>query len=290
MPDTQNRNEDVFAKYNAMSTEELQQILREDASKPEGQEETSTEALFYIMEVLAQRRRARNEGKTPEEALEEFQKYYEEDDVSSQTEREPVVIRKKNSAAPNWIKRLVAAAAIVVLIFSGTLTAKAFGFDLWEVIVKWTQETFHFGYVSGGDSTDEDPKEEADIVYAGLQEMLDRYNITTELVPSWIPEGYIEESIKNVDTPKQRQYVAKYKCSDKVIKIWIADYLGEYPSQIEQSESTLEVYESGGVKYYLFEDVDQIRAAWIRDSFECYISGPLTIEEMKQMIDSIEKG
>ena len=70
MPDTQNRNEDVFAKYNAMSTEELQQILREDASKPEGQEETSTEALFYIMEVLAQRRRARNEGKTPEEALE----------------------------------------------------------------------------------------------------------------------------------------------------------------------------------------------------------------------------
>ena len=129
MPDTQNRNEDVFAKYNAMSTEELQQILREDASKPEGQEETSTEALFYIMEVLAQRRQARNEGRNPEEALEEFQKYYEEDDVSSQTERGPVVIRKKNSAAPNWIKRLVAVAAIVILIFSGTLTAKAFGFD-----------------------------------------------------------------------------------------------------------------------------------------------------------------
>ena len=103
MPGTQNRNEDVFAKYNAMSTEELQQILREDASKPEGQEETSTEALFYIMEVLAQRRRARNEGKTPEEALEAFHKYYEEDEVSSITEREPVV-RKKNSTTPHWIQ------------------------------------------------------------------------------------------------------------------------------------------------------------------------------------------
>ena len=46
MPENQNRNEDVFAKYSAMSTAQLQQILREDASKPEGQEETSVEALF----------------------------------------------------------------------------------------------------------------------------------------------------------------------------------------------------------------------------------------------------
>ena len=174
MPDTQNRNEDVFAKYNAMSTEELQQILREDASKPEGQEETSTEALFYIMEVLAQRRRARNEGKTPEEALEAFHKYYEEDEVSSITEREPVV-RKKNLTFPNWARRLAAAAAIVVLIFSCTLTAKAFGFDLWEIIVKWTQETFHFGNGVQADATA--PSINDEMEFRSLQEVLELNNI-----------------------------------------------------------------------------------------------------------------
>ena len=288
MPNTQNRNEDVFAKYNAMSTEELQQILREDASKPEGQEETSTEALFYIMEVLAQRRQARNEGRNPEEALEEFQKYYEEDDVSSQTERGPVV-RRKYSSAPNWIKRLVAVAAIIVLIFSGSLTAKAFGFDLWEVIAKWTQETFHFGYVSNTETPSE-PLKDNSLVFSGLKAALETYEVDVALIPSWIPEGYEETDVRTFDTPKQRQFSAKYKSSDRVIKIWIADYLGEHPSQIEQSETAVEVYECGGVKYYLFEDVDQIRAAWIRDSFECYISGHLSIDEMKQMIDSIEKG
>ena len=288
MPDTQNRNEDVFAKYNAMSTEELQQILREDASKPEGQEETSTEALFYIMEVLAQRRRARNEGKTPEEALEAFHKYYEEGDVPSKPEREPVV-RKKNTTPPNWVKRMVAAVAIIIMIFSGSITAKAFGFDLWDIIVKWTQETFHFG--SYGDSSIIDtPEDENSIVFDGLKAYLVAYDIDAMIVPNWIPAGYTEADIKIIDTPKQRQIMAKYQLDENVITLWITDYLDGYPSQIEQSNSVIEVYESSGVKYYLIENNDQLRAAWVVDSFECYISGPLSIEELKQMIDSISKG
>lgn len=288
MPDTQNRNEDVFAKYNAMSTEELQQILREDASKPEGQEETSTEALFYIMEVLAQRRRARNEGKTPEEALEAFHKYYEEDEVSSLTEREPVV-RKKNSTATNWVKRLVAAAAIIILIFSGSITAKAFGFDLWEIIVKWTQETFHFGYSQDNNEIN-NPDSNDNVVYSGLQMALNEFDITTPLVPCWIPEGYEEVSVRTFDTPKQKQFIAMYQKGDSEIKIWIQDYLENAPTQIEQSDSILEVYEVKGVQYYIVRDNEQLRAAWIRDSFECYITGPLSIDELKQIINSIEKG
>lgn len=286
MPDTHNRNEDVFAKYNAMSNEELQQILREDASKPEGQEETSTEALFYIMEVLAQRRQARNEGRNPEEALEEFQKYYEEDELSFQPEREPV--RKKNLTPPNWIKRMVAVAAIIVLIFSGTLTAKAFGFDLWEIIVKWTQETFHFGYY--GDNVEETPELDNSIVFDGLRSYLTAYEIDTTLVPNWIPEGYVETDVKVFDTPKQRQITAKYKCGDGVIKIWIEDNLIGAPTQIEQNESVVEVYEANGIQYYIFSDVDSLQAAWIKDNYSCYISGSISLSELKMMIDSIEKG
>jgi len=288
MPGTQNRNEDVFAKYNAMSTEELQQILREDASKPEGQEETSMEALFYIMEVLAQRRRARNEGKTPEEALEAFHKYYEEDDVSSETEREPVV-RKKNSTTPNWVKRLVAAAAIIILIFSGSITAKAFGFDLWEIIVKWTQETFHFGY-SQDNAEASAPNSEDNVAYAGLQAALGEFDIVEPLVPSWIPSGYTEVSVRTFDTPKQKQFIAMYQNGEAEIKIWIENYLDGYPMQIEQNETTVEVYEVNGIKYYIFADVDTLQAAWVRDSYSCYISGPLSLSEIKQIIDSIEKG
>ena len=282
MPDTQNRNEDVFAKYNAMSTEELQQILREDASKPEGQEETSTEALFYIMEVLAQRRRARNEGKTPEEALEAFHKYYEEDEVSSLTEREPVV-RKKNSTATNWVKRLVASAAIIILIFSGSITAKAFGFDLWEIIVKWTQETFHFGEWGNSNADDSLP-------YTSLQNMLEEGEITTSLVPCWFPDGYELADINVERKPNQIAYKAKYTNDDQVLIIMIRDYLDKVPVYVEQSEGLVEEYEVAGITYYLFENYEYSRAVWLYESYECDISGEVTIDDLKKMIDSVQKG
>lgn len=288
MPDSHNRRDTDYSKYEAMSTEELQQLLREDASKPEG-EETNVEVLLYVMDVLAKRRQARNEGKSPEEALESFmQNYMPEDEESSNSESESTVRR----FAPNvrrWMSGLIAAAAMFVLIISTSLTAKAFGFDLWEIIVKWTQETFHFGYsgevLDSGDSNREDST-----IYYGLQSALDDFDISANIVPTWFPEGYEEIDIRTFETPKQRQFVASYKRDDDEIKIWIADYLDTDPSRIEQSDTTVEVYIVSGVEYYIVADNDQLRAAWVVDRFECYISGPLSIEELKEMINSIGKG
>ena len=42
--------------------------------------------------------------------------------------------------------------------------------------------------------------------------------------------------------------------------------------------------------YHIFPNNKQLRAVWIRDGFECYISGELTVDELEEMIDSIEKG
>lgn len=96
MPDTRNRRDNEFAKYDAMSTEELQQLLREDASKPVG-EESDTDALFYMMEVLAKRRKERNEGKSPEEALESFKMHYHTDnEISSDSESVPAAPDRKS--------------------------------------------------------------------------------------------------------------------------------------------------------------------------------------------------
>ena len=54
MPDIQDRKDSRFSRYDAMSTEDLQAFLREDASKPMG-EESDTKEILYVMEVLAKR-------------------------------------------------------------------------------------------------------------------------------------------------------------------------------------------------------------------------------------------
>ena len=288
MPHIQNRNEDELSEYSAMSTEKLQQLLRDHASKPEGKEELSTEALLDIMEVLAHRRQERNEGRTPEEALEEFRKYYENDEESAEIEREPV-IRKKNFTTTKWFKGLVAAAAAVLLVFTGAMTAEGFGFGLWDTIVKWTQETIHFGYIFDGTQADP-PSEDSAQVFEGLQNALDDYDITQKLVPQWMPKGYTETEVKVWDTPRQRQFVAQYQNGQKKIKIRIANHLDADSLQMEQSASVIEVYEKNGIKYYIIDNEDRLEIAWGVDSFECYISGSLSVEELKKMVDSIEKG
>lgn len=287
MPDTRNRRDDEFAKYDAMSTEELQQLLREDASKPVG-EESDTDVLFYVMEVLAKRRKERNEGKSPEEALESFKKHYNtENEISSDSERVPAA--PKRSSIGRWMKGLIAAAAVFAFMLGGSLTANAMGFDLWEIIAKWTQETFHFGYAN---QTEVTSPPTPDYVHpcGSLQEALDMRNITEALVPTWMPEGYIEGEIEITQTPKHRAITANYDYETSVIVIRIADYLDSFPMQIEQSDSLIEIYSINGVDYYIFDNIDNLKAVWINSNFECYISGPISVSEIKEILNSIGKG
>ena len=287
MPDTRNRRDDEFAKYDAMSTEELQQLLREDASKPVG-EESDTDILFYVMEVLAKRRKERNEGKSPEEALESFKKHYNtENEISSDSERVPAA--PKRSGIGRWMKGLIAAAAVFAFVIGGSLTANAMGFDLWEIIAKWTQETFHLGYITDTSATDE-PHKVGSEAYTGLQEALTESGISISLAPTWFPDGYIEVDVKIEDSPMQRRFVAKYQSGENTIRIRIVDHLNGSPTQVERSDSLLEIYSSGGVDFYIINNHDQIEAIWIRENFECYIMGSVTIAEIKGMIDSIEEG
>ena len=287
MPDTRNRRDDEFAKYDAMSTEELQQLLREDASKPVG-EESDTDVLFYVMEVLAKRRKERNEGKSPEEALESFKKHYNtENEISSDSERVPAA--PKRSSIGRWMKGLIAAAAVFAFVIGGSLTANAMGFDLWEVIAKWTQETFHFGYATDVSRPDE-PGEADAFIYAGLQEALLESGITTPLVPTWFPADYVEVEVTIDETPLQRRFFAKYQSGSNEFRIRIVDYLSNAPTQLEQSDMLLEIYSCGGIDYYIFDNGDQLQAVWINESIECYISGSLSLSDIKAMIDSIEKG
>ena len=287
MPDSLNRRDEKFAKYDAMSTDELQQILRDDASKSEGAE-SDTETLFYVMEVLAKRRQARNEGKSPEEALESFkQNYYTENDISSVSESTTAAF-KPNSRG-RWRRGLIAAAAMLVIVIGSSITANAMGFDLWEVIARWTQETFHFGYIEQSDESNA-PSPDFISPCSSLQNTLDQYNITTSLVPTWIPDGYIESDVSIIQTPKHRAFKADYEHGESIIIIRIAEYLDSCPVQVEQSDSLMEIYESADIDYYIFDNNGFLQAVWINENYECYISGPLTLSELKLIIDSIEEG
>lgn len=280
MPEIQNRGERDFSRYDEMDEEQLRQILREDASKPEG-EESDMELMLYIMEVLAGRRKERNQQRDPEAALESFRENYCTDKENSLISEDVPAVGKRG-----WKRGLIAVAAMLVLVIGCLITVDAFGADVWEIVAKWTQETFHFGY-AGQVEEPSGPSPVYNNPCASLQETLEKYQVVVPVVPTWMPDGYIEDEVRFTQTPRQRLFVANYRCGEKVMSIRIADYVDSSPSQIEKSDALLEIYPAAGVDYYIFRNSDRIQAVWIVENYECCLVGAVSLSEIHGIIDSI---
>lgn len=284
MSENLNRGIRDFSKYDSMETEELEQILRLDAEAPEGIE-SDTELLLYVMEVLAGRRNNTNiTGNTAQQAWESFQQNYMPLGIHNSKSQ----TNSRVAAAP-WVRRLIAAAAVIVLVIVIPVSAKAFSLEkLWDVIATWAKETFSF--VSGEYENDVIPEAEDNLEYTSLQDLLERNNRSANMVPTWIPDGFLLERIEQNVSPIQETYLATYRNDDNVLRIRVQSFVESSPEKIEINEKLIEIYKSDNIEFYIFDNYDHLRAIWITDTYECYISGDIPIDELKQMIDSIEKG
>ena len=272
---SENRSRD-FSVYDEMSTEELEEILRADFDAPEG-EETDMDIILYVTDLLTERRLAGGKtGKTALEAYEEFKEHYLPQH------------KKAASRSRRWVRTLTtAAAAVLVVAIIGTVSANAFGFQFWKAIARWTQETFHFGDMV---SNDREPGLEDATGTASLKAAMEENKDDPDVAPDCVPDGFEMTDLMVDASPKQRVYRSRYDHGDRYFKIAIYSHIDSRPQQFEQSEDLVEIYEKNGIIYYIVSNLDQLRAMWIDETYECYISGNVTIEELKLMIDSIEKG
>lgn len=279
MSDNLKRSNPDFSKYDSMSIGELEEILRADAMGPE-RDDSDVDEILYVMEVLAKKRRQNGiAGKTALEAYQEFQQHY-----LPMVEEESAPKRKSNIIP---FRSIAAVAACLVLVFSFATSANAFSFrDVWNAVVTWAQETFSFSM--GVEVSEPDGKDA--LAYASIQEALAQYQIDITIMPFYIPKEYVLDEIIVDQNPKQTTCVAIYLSDDKMIRMSVQSYLIGQPEQVEKSDDLIEIYTVSGIDYYIFSNYAQTRVAWITGAYECHISGELTVDEVKLMVDSIEKG
>lgn len=270
-----------LSRYDSISTEELQEILRKHANG-ELETEPDTQDLFEIMEVLSKRRQEENPQafRSDEEAFAEFREHYmpKEKEAKAQT---------KKFRTPARLLRTVAAVLAIVLVLTVgmTVTANAFRFDLWGKIASWTKEFFHFSDISGPDVTE--PEKDHPVEYEQFLAALAEYKIDESIVPTWLPDGYKHKDIRIKTSPKTRSIYAIYENGNVELIISIRQTIGTPARQVEKTEELLEIYTYEGVDYYIFSNTDTLQVAWSIGEFECQIVGEISIEEMKAMIDSI---
>ncbi len=270
-----------FSRYDSMTTEELREILRKHAHG-ELETEPDTDELYYIMEVLARRREEQDPQafRSDEEALADFRKNY--------MPKEKQESRTKVVRLPNRAFKMVAAVLAIVLILAvGTsVTADAFNVDIWGKFASWTKEIFQFTDTLQG-TTAANPEQENNVELASLREALAQHEITEKIVPSWMPRGYVSKDLKIKSSPRVLNINAIYESNGTELIIKIRQTIGVQAPQVEKNDDFIELYVVDGVEYYIFSNTETLQAAWRIGEFECVISGKITLEEMKTMIDSI---
>ena len=268
-----------------LSTEQLEDILRADLAS---EDQENDEAVFHILEVLEKREKENPTGRLPDtdQAWKEFQQYYNIPEGEGQS-LYPVRSDPGRHSAPTSTKRsrrfrprkVLVVAAVLVLMFGGMLTAQAAGVDVFGAIGRWTEEKFHFDIVQDNDRT------------SLFQETATQAKIPQDFVPTWVPDGF-EGAEPQVDTVENymTSIICVYSNQEKTYSVDIEHYYNKADIEtlvIEKDDTNVCSYESNGKTFYIMSDMEYLTATWTDGVFVETISGQLSMDEIKQIIDSI---
>ena len=275
---------------NALSEEQLRDILRSELLS----EKTDVPLIKRVNAVL----RSKSGQKMDCDVHSAWQDLMEEystseplyDDCPEPNDQPAPEPRAKASGKRPRFRIAVAAAILAVLIVNGTLTAHAFGFDLWGVIVNWTNETFRFTsreqpIQSGTDDSQSDTTN----AFSDIRSALKEHGITEKVLPTYLPNGFTRSYAKIDETTENTTFVYMYSSGDRNLILRYTAFSTPLGSSFQKDEGDPEIYEAGGVEHYIMTNVEKYLATWTVNNLECSISGLDSKEELIKMIDSIYK-
>ena len=207
--------------------------------------------------------------------------------ASAQNTTSSAFSEKKHFRRP-FLKILPIAAALVLLF--GSVSAQAFGFDLFGALARWTAEIFHM-------SSDEVPHaaitlrplaEGESANYASLQEAVEAFGITEPVVPTWVPERFELMNVTAANREGKIFICAEYVHEDEFLQIRYNEIVAN-SNIVEKGGGAVNLHSSGNIQHYLVSDLGRTKAVWQNGILDSRIAGNVTEEEMIQMIDSVYK-
>lgn len=278
-----------YSIYDNMNTEMLEEILKSDYQMSDN-ENSDIDTILYIMEVIAKREKENPAGKFTEvhTAWESFTENYlpyigdnkslYDDETFRERTKQVSSIDSSLSRKKPRLPRIIYKTAIItiLLFFTGTLTAKAFGFDLWHAVAKWTEDVFSF-------SSKISNRQESN----GLKEILDKYDINAKVVPTWFPNEYLFENVDIIETPLRTTIQSIYSHENDEISITIISMVDHSSSVYEKDSNDIIIYSSNKIEHYIMKNLDRTKIIWMVGNYECSITGNFAIKEAEKMIDSI---
>lgn len=275
-----------------LSTEQLEDILRADLAS---EDQENDEAVFHILEVLEKREKENPTGRLPDtdQAWQEFQKYYNIPEGEGES-LYPIrnTQEKRSASVPTKTRRvfrprkILVVAAVLILMFGGMLTAQAAGVDVFGAIGRWTEENFQFVLPTTNQSDTVGINDD-------FQKASEKFGLPSSFVPTWCPEGFtsaepLEEHIKNHSDSISCQYTNTTENKFYLVTIsqyYSADVLNA--TVFEKDDSSVITYQSNGKNFYIFSNLENLTATWADENYCITITGEITLDQIKNIIDSI---
>lgn len=222
-------------------------------------------------------------------SLEKFHKKYAP--VFSAMETKPAETSGSSPAKKHSSRALIKIlpiAAVLVLLF-GSMTAQAFGIDVFGTIARWTSEIFQLSSSSTPYATIRtNPLDEGEEAYYDtLEEAVEAFGITAPIAPKWIPDRFELVKVTAINKSGGVFICADYEGDDGYLQIRCREKNGSNFSSLEQEGSDVEAHFKGEIKHYLLSDMDRQKVFWNNGDLECRIAGNVSRQELKDIVDSI---
>ena len=283
----ENKKQQLRSMLAGKSTAELEELLALEAANLDAAE-PNADFIATVLEVMAERESTQDQEMT-EQAWEDFQEYYslrkQEETETDNDEEAPHDHRRKTEyrqRSPKLIRviRIGIVAAVLVVLLCGT----AFGWNFFQAVADWTEETFHF--LTGQEKNVPENQSALNLLRLSVEKKTD-----IPSVPKWAPEGTAESGVPN-KMERADRFIAQSSyligTREFTIRITIHDTPPELYTGTYQKDATVEEdYYAGSICHYIVGNNETVSTMWVNGCVEGHIQGELTLEELQKMIDSI---
>ena len=126
--------------------------------------------------------------------------------------------------------------------------------------------------------------------YDSLPQALEDYGLDAGLAPAWVPEGFVPEESEATELLSSVEFDGVYMKDGEYLIVSLSllkDGEDGRTSVYMKDDRPVTEYNHNGVTYYIMTNGDWRTVVWKSGNIEGCISGDITLEEAKQMVDSI---
>lgn len=288
-----NGKDQEYSKYDNMSTEALDEILRQDFLLSDDAD-SDVDTILYISQIIVEREKAtptgRFDGIDVDAAWESFKQNHllsdgDVIDENTKTCPEGPISAPRKSKRIRLLRIAIIAAVLTILFVSAAYAVTVLG---WLPI--WNDEHFTFAQTEETSNAVESLSyTEAEQSFDSMTDALAAHNAPSTIVPKYIQDGYEETEFVYITVPGgYSMFYSIYSNGEDCIKFKYSLYSTvDTQSLLPKEDGEPELYIVNGITHYILANIDSYTAVWQNGDFECIFSGFSTREDLIDTIDSM---